>query len=194
MPESNALSWFDIYGKPANFSRSHGVGYVEAMRKIGQSSNGFARKAKMTRKREFLEEMNQVLPWATLVGLVPTKALQHGTKGGRPPFAVQTMLRIHLLQHWFNLSDPAMEEALYDTPMFREFAHLETAEDQLPDERDILRFRHVLETQDLCSQILAIVTATLSAKGLLLKLGAVVDAALIAAPASSVESRGGIQG
>ena len=150
---------------------------------------GFERKTKRTRKREFLDEMNLVVPWAELMSLIAPHAPQPGTKGGRPPFAVETMLRIHFMQQWFNLSDPAMEEALYDTPMFREFAGLDIGEDHLPDESTILRFRHLLEAHQLSIQILATVNATLSAKGLLLREGTVVDATLIAAPSSTKNSR-----
>ena len=160
------------------------------MKQMSLSESGFERKTKRTRKREFLDEMNLVVPWAELVSLIAPHAPQPGTKGGRPPFAVDTMLRIHFLQQWFNLSDPAMEEALYDTPMFREFVGLDVGEDHLPDESTILRFRHMLETHNLSIQILATVNATLTAKGLLLKQGTVVDATLIAAPSSTKNSRG----
>ncbi len=145
---------------------------------------------KRTRKREFLDEMNPVVPWAELVALIAPHAPARGVKGGRPPFAVETMLRIHFIQQWFNLSDPAMEEALYETPMFREFAHLDLGEDPLPDESTILRFRHLLEAHNLSVQILATVNATLTAKGLLLKQGTVVDATLIAAPSSTKNQDG----
>ncbi len=151
---------------------------------------GFERKTKRTRKREFLDEMNLVVPWAELLALIAPHAPQPGAKGGRPPFAVATMLRIHFLQNWFNLSDPAMEEALYDTPMFREFAGLDMGADLLPDESTILRFRHLLEAHNLSLQILATVNAMLTAKGLLLKQGTVVDATLIAAPSSTKNSTG----
>ena len=160
------------------------------MKQMSLSESGFERKTKRTRKREFLDEMNLVVPWAELVSLIAPHAPQPGTKGGRPPFAVDTMLRIHFLQQWFNLSDPAMEEALYDTPMFREFVGLDVGEDHLPDESTILRFRHMLETHNLSIQILATVNATLTAKGLLLKQGTVVDATLIAAPSSTKNSSG----
>ena len=76
--------------------------------------------------------MNLVVPWAALVSLISPHAPAPGAKGGRPPFAVETMLRIHFLQQWFNLSDPAMEEALYDMALFREFAGLDTGEHNLP--------------------------------------------------------------
>jgi IS5 family transposase len=154
------------------------------------STTGFERKIKRTRKREFLDQMNWVVPWAELVALIAPHAPARKPKGGRPPFAVATLLRIHFLQQWFNLSDPAMEEALYDTPMFREFAGLDMGEDHLPDESTILRFRHLLEAHNLSLQILATVNATLSAKGLLLKQGTVVDATLIAAPTSTKNSTG----
>ncbi|MEN9539820.1 MAG: hypothetical protein RLZZ126_2055, partial [Pseudomonadota bacterium] len=159
------------------------------MKQMSLSESGFERKTKRTRKREF-DEMNLVVPWSELVLLIAPHTPQPGARGGRPPFAVQTMLRVHFLQQWFNLSDPAMEEALYDTPIFREFAGLDVGEDLLPDESIILRFRHMLETHNLSVQILATVNATLSAKGLLLKQGTVVDATLIAAPSSTKNSSG----
>jgi IS5 family transposase len=160
------------------------------MKQMSLSESGFERKTKRTRKREFLDEMNLVVPWAELLSLIAPHAPKPGAKGGRPPFAVPTMLRIHFLQQWFNLSDPAMEEALYDTPMFREFAGLDTGEEHLPDESTILRFRHLLEAHNIGVQILATVNATLTAKGLLLREGTVVDATLIAAPSSTKNSTG----
>jgi transposase, IS5 family len=160
------------------------------MKQMSLSESGFERKTKRTRKREFLDEMNLVVPWAELVSLIASHAPAPGAKGGRPPFAVETMLRIHFLQQWFNLSDPAMEEALYDMALFREFVGLDAGEDSLPDESTILRFRHLLEAHSLSLQILATVNATLAAKGLLLKSGTVVDATLIAAPSSTKNSSG----
>ncbi|MCM3565715.1 IS5 family transposase [Hydrogenophaga intermedia] len=160
------------------------------MKQMSLGESGYERKTKRTRKREFLDEMNLVVPWAELVALIAPHAPAPGAKGGRPPFAVETMLRIHFLQQWFNLSDPAMEEALYDTPMFREFAGLDMGEENLPDESTILRFRHLLEQNNLSLQLLATVNATLTAKGLLLKSGTVVDATLIAAPSSTKNGSG----
>jgi IS5 family transposase len=160
------------------------------MKQLSLGESGFERKTKRTRKREFLDEMNLVVPWGELVVLIAPHAPAPGAKGGRPPFAVETMLRIHFLQQWFNLSDPAMEEALYDTPMFREFAGLDMGEENLPDESTILRFRHLLEQNNLSLQLLATVNATLTAKGLLLKSGTVVDATLIAAPSSTKNGSG----
>jgi IS5 family transposase len=100
------------------------------------------------------------------------------------------MLRIHFMQQWFNLSDPAMEEALHDMPLFRDFAGLGGWADRLPDETTILRFRHLLEQKKLAPQILATVNQLLERKGLLLRAGTVVDATLIAAPSSTKNKSG----
>jgi IS5 family transposase len=141
-------------------------------------------------KRVFLDEMNLVVPWAALVSLIAPFAPSTGDKGGRPPFAVETMLRIHFLQQWFGLSDPAMEEALHDVAVYCDFAHLDPGATRLPDETTILRFRHLLEENNLSRQLLATINATLAKKGLLLKTGTVVDATLIAAPSSTKNSTG----
>jgi transposase, IS5 family len=138
---------------------------------------------KRTRKREFLDEMTRVVPWQKLIALIEP----HYPKGktGRPPFPIATMLRIHFLQQWFSLSDPAMEEALHDIPLYREFAQLEAGMTRLPDESTILRFRHLLEAHELSVGMLAAVNEILQAKGLMLKVGSAVDATLIAAPSST---------
>ena len=143
---------------------------------------------KRTRKREFLDEMNQVVPWAALVAVIEPHSPR--AKTGRPPFAIETMLRIHYLQQWFNLSDPAMEEALHDVPLYREFAGLGDGASRLPDESTILRFRHLLEEHDLAADMLRVVNDILQAKGLLLRAGTAVDATLIAAPSSTKNADG----
>ena len=153
-----------------------------------QHSLGLGQTSKRTRRREFLEEMERVVPWSDLVALV-APYMPEG-KRGRPPFAVEVMLRIHFMQQWFTLSDPAMEEALHDVPLFREFAGVEGWDERLPDESTILRFRHVLEKHKLAAQILQTINDLLSHKGLLLKSGTVVDATLIAAPSSTKNATG----
>ena len=140
---------------------------------------------KKTRKREFLEQMQQVVPWQELVDLIAPYAPE-GRKG-RPPFPVEMLLRIHFMQQWFNLSDPAMEEALHDMPLFREFVGLSWGS-ATPDESTILRFRHLLETHKLAEQILKTVTDLLERKKLLLRTGTIVDTTLIAAPSSTKNS------
>ena len=161
------------------------------MKQISLASSGFELVTKRTRKRVFLDEMSLVVPWRELVGLIqPFAPMGTGAKGGRPTFAVETMLRIHFLQQWFGLSDPAMEEALHDTPLYCEFARLDAGLIRMPDETTILRFRHLLEEHNLSIQLLATINATLIAKGLMLKTGTVVDATLIAAPSSTKNSTG----
>jgi len=147
-----------------------------------QSSLNLKLSVKKTRKREFLEDMEQVVPWGALVERI-APYYPEGRKG-RPPFSLETMLRVHFMQQWFTLSDPAMEEAFFDTPLYREFAKLQEF-DRMPDESTILRFRHRLEKHKLADAILEEVNALLSQRGLLLKVGTVVDATLIAAPSST---------
>ena len=157
------------------------------IRGMKQTDLGLNLATKRTRKREFLAQMERVVPWAALVELVSPYAPEG--KKGRPPFAVQTMLRIHFMQQWFTLSDPAMEEALHDIALFREFAGLGW-DSRLPDESTILRFRHLLEKHKVAEQILAVVNDLLRDKGLMLKAGTVVDATLIAAPSSTKNQSG----
>ena len=143
---------------------------------------------KRTRKREFLAEMERVVPWQALVELVAPFAPEG--RRGRPPFSVETMLRIHFMQQWFTLSDPATEEALHDMPLFREFAGLGGWSDRLLDEMTILRFRHPLDQHKLAPKILDTVNELLRGKGLLLRAATVLDARLIAAPSSTKNSSG----
>ena len=149
-----------------------------------QSSLGLSHTVKRTRKREFLDAMELVVPWAELVSLIERYAPESGRRG-QQPFAVHTLLRIHFMQQWFKLSDPSMEEALHDVPAFRDFAGLTHWDEHIPSESSILRFRHLLERHKLAEQILATVNALLQAKGLQLKAGTVGDATLIAAPTST---------
>jgi IS5 family transposase len=147
-----------------------------------QASLNLDLSAKKTRKQVFLDQMDQVVPWAALVELIAPYYPEGKT--GRPPFSLMIMLRIHFMQQWFTLSDPAMEEAFFDTPLYREFAQLEQF-GRLPDESTILRFRHRLEKHKLTDQILSVVNELLSKKGLLLRAGTAVDATLITAPTST---------
>ena len=147
-----------------------------------QASIGLKLIAKQTRKQVFLEQMDRVVSWAALVELIAP--CYHEGRTGRSPFALETMLRVHFLQLWFTLSDPAIEEAFFDTPLYREFAQLQEF-GRLPDESTILRLRHRLEKHKLAEQILTTVNEVLVERGLLLKVGTVVDATLIAAPSST---------
>ena len=160
------------------------------MKQISLATTGYELVTKRTRKRVFLDEMNLVVPWTELVGLIQPFAPLTGNKGGRPAFPVETMLRIHFMQQWFGLSDPAMEEALHDVSLYCEFAHLDPGATRLPDESTILRLRHLLEQNNLSIQLLGAINATLAQKGLMLKTGTVVDATLIAAPSSTKNKDG----
>jgi IS5 family transposase len=145
-------------------------------------------KRKQTRREIFLAEMDQVVPWGALLGLIEPHYPKLGRQG-RQPYPLATMLRIHFLQHWYALSDPAMEEALYDTAAMRRFAQLGGL-DEVPDETTILNFRRLLETHDVARKILTKVNAHLARKGLSLRSGTIVDATIIAAP-SSTKNRDG---
>lgn len=143
---------------------------------------------KQTRREVFLSQMDVVVPWEALLSLIEP----HYPKAGRPgrqPYALATMLRIHFLQQWYALSDPAMEEALYDTPVMRRFAQLGGL-DGIPDETTILNFRRLLETHGLAARMLTKVNAVLQSKGLSLRGGTIVDATIIAAPSSTKNADG----
>jgi IS5 family transposase len=143
---------------------------------------------KRTRRELFLEEMEQVVPWKALLSLIDPHYPKQGRRG-RQPYPMATMLRIHFLQQWYALSDPAMEEALYDTPVMRRFSQLGGL-DVIPDETTILNFRRLLERHDLARQLLFKVNADLSRKGLSLRGGTIVDATIIAAPSSTKNQKG----
>ncbi|KAB7768876.1 IS5 family transposase [Xanthomonas maliensis] len=143
---------------------------------------------KRTRRELFLEEMEQVVPWKALLALIEPHYPKLG-RPGRQPYPLATMLRIHFLQQWYALSDPAMEEALYDTPVMRRFAQLGGL-DAVPDETTILNFRRLLEQHGLAAKMLAKVNAKLADKGMSLRGGTIVDATIIAAP-SSTKNRDG---
>jgi IS5 family transposase len=132
--------------------------------------------------------MDRVVTWSDLVAEI-APSMPEG-KRGRPPFPVESLLRIHFMQHWFTLGDPAMEEALHDVPLFRDFAGLGGWDDRLPDESSTLRLRHVLAKHKLAERILATVNLLSGAKGLMLRSGTVVDATLISAPSSTKNASG----
>ena len=140
-------------------------------------------KRKRTRKEIFLAQMDQVVPWKALLALIEPHYPKTG-QPGRQPYPLGTMLRIHFLQQWYALSDPGMEEALYDTAVLRQFARL-SGLDAIPDETTILNFRRLLETHDLAGKIFERVNAHLSRKGQSLRAGTIVDATIIAAPSST---------
>lgn len=147
----------------------------------------YAGKRKKTRREMFLEEMELVVPWKALLKLIEP---HYPTAGrGRRPYPLESMLRVHLMQNWFALSDPAMEEALYEIASLRTFARLSLTE-PIPDETTILNFRHLLEENDLAEDMFKLVNALLARKGLMLKRGSILDATMIAAPSSTKNADG----
>lgn len=152
------------------------------MQPMKQSSLGLDPNTRKTRKREFLERMDCVVPWAELVAVIAPYYPQG--RMGRAPFSLESMLRVHFMQQWFCLSDPAMEEAFFDTPLFRQFAQFSEYA-RVPDESTILRFRHRLERHRLAEELFKTVNDLLRQRGLMLRSGTLVDATLIAAPSST---------
>lgn len=148
----------------------------------------YSSKKKVTRREHFLQEMQVVVPWGKLVEIVrPHYPLG---KTGRPPMPLESMLKIYFLQQWFGLSDPAMEEALYDMESMRRFAGFVLNEDAIPDESTILLFRHLLEKHKLTEKMFQAVNGLLEERGLMLRKGTIVDATIIHAPSSTKNEKG----
>ena len=145
--------------------------------------NGFERYSKKTRRAVFLEEMEQVVPWAELRALIEPYYPKAGN--GRQPVGVERMLRIYFLQQWFNLSDPAVEEALYDSAVMRSFVGIDLGREPVPDETTVCKFRHLLEEHRLGGQMLEAVNLHLQNQGVLITTGTIVDATIIHAPTST---------
>jgi transposase, IS5 family len=147
------------------------------------ASAAYEGKGKVTRRERFLSEMDQVIPWGSILALIEPHYPKTGN--GTQPMPMQRMLRIYFMQQWFNLSDPGMEDSLYDSESMRRFAQIELIDDAVPDESTILRFRHLLEQHKLTEKIFALVRGLLEQKRLLLKSGTIVDATIIDAPPST---------
>lgn len=157
------------------------------MDQLSFGDSEYAAKKKTTRREVFLAEMDQVVPWSSLLKVIEPFYPVAGR--GRRPYALQTMLRVHLMQNWFGLSDPAMEEALYEIGSMRLFAKLSLTQ-AIPDETTILNFRRLIETNELAPAIFDKVNAHLTRRGLMLKRGSIVDATIIAAPSSTKNATG----
>jgi transposase, IS5 family len=149
---------------------------------------GFERYGRQSRRAEFLAQMNVVVPWAKLVELI--KPHYPDTGKGRPPVGIERMLRIYFLQQWFNLSDPAVEDALYESPSMRGFADIDLGREPVPDETTVCKFRHLLERHELGRRIFAEVNGHLEQHGLKIGTGTIVDATILHAP-SSTDNRSG---
>jgi len=153
------------------------------MKQLTLATAGFERYARTTRRAAFLAEMERVVPWAALCRLIEPFYPKPGN--GRPPIGVERMLRLYLLQHWFNLSDPAVEEALYDSQAMRGFVGIDLGREPVPDETTVCRFRHLLEEHDLGRRLFDEVQRHLAELGLKVATGTIVDATIISAPSST---------
>ncbi|HXR89911.1 MAG TPA: IS5 family transposase [Steroidobacteraceae bacterium] len=153
------------------------------MKQTTFASAAWEKKGKVTRRERFLAEMDQVIPWSSILSLIEPHYPKAGN--GTQPMPMERMLRIYFMQQWFNLSDPAMEDALYDSESMRRFAGVELIDDAVPDESTILRFRHLLERHQLTQRLFELVRGLLEQKRLLLKSGTIVDATIIDAPPST---------
>ena len=143
----------------------------------------FEKFARKSRREEFLSTMQAVLPWAELEARIAPHDPKAGK--GRHPVGLSVMLRIYFLQHWFALSDPGAEDALYESPVLRGFAGIDLGRAPASDETTILNFCHLLEAHDLCGEMLDVVNHHLASKGLRISTGTIVDATIIAAPSST---------
>jgi IS5 family transposase len=144
---------------------------------------GFETYRKRTRRDEFLDTMNALVPWAELCAVIEPHYPKRGN--GRPPIGLERMLRLHFIQHWFNLADLACEEALYDSASLRRFVGIDLGCEAVPDATTLLKFRRLLETYQLGEQLFAEVGRVLQASGMKLKSGTIVDATIIGAPSST---------
>jgi transposase, IS5 family len=152
------------------------------------SQGSFEKFGRKSKREQFLETIGGVVPWSELESLIEPHYAKAGN--GRQPVGLPIMLRVYFLQHWFNLSDPGAEEALYESPVLRRFAGVDLGRAAAPDETTILRFRHLLEQHDLCGKMLDTVNLYLDRKGIRITTGTIMDATIIAAPSSTKNSTG----
>ena len=155
-----------------------------------QTLTGFEKYGKTTRRAQFLADMDRIIPWPELAAAVQTAYPKVSERGGRPPIPLERMLRIHFLQLWFNLSDPAVEEALYDSAAMRSFVGIDLGVEGAPDETTICKFRHLLERNKLGKVLLTAVNDHLRRSGIKITKGTIVDATIIGAPTSTKNQDG----
>jgi IS5 family transposase len=155
-----------------------------------QTLGGFERYGKTTRRAQFLAEMERVVSWGDLLAVIEPVYPKMSEAGGRPAVPLERMLRIYFLQAWFNLSDPAVEEALYDSATMRAFAGVDLGQEAAPDETTVCKFRHLLERHKLGKQLLETVNRHLKSRGIKISNGTIVDATIISAPSSTKNKDG----
>ena len=156
------------------------------MKQTSFASLSYRHKKQQTRRKQFLGEMDRVIPWQRLCALIePHYPKPTSGRGSRMPLPLQTKLRIYCLQQFYDLSDPGAEEALYDSEAMHRFAGIELCEDAIPDESTICTFRHLLERHQLTEAIFATIDQYLSEQGLVMRQGTLVDATIISSGIAS---------
>ncbi|MBG0698092.1 IS5 family transposase, partial [Enterobacter roggenkampii] len=160
---------------------SHGTGFIMS-HQLTFADSEFSTKRRQTRKEIFLSRMEQILPWQNMTAVIEPFYPKAGN--GRRPYPLETMLRIHCMQHWYNLSDGAMEDALYEIASMRLFARL-SLDSALPDRTTIMNFRHLLEQHQLARQLFKTINRWLAEAGVMMTQGTLVDATIIEAPSST---------
>ncbi|EFH4100728.1 IS5 family transposase, partial [Escherichia coli] len=160
---------------------SHEKGFIMS-HQLTFADSEFSSKRRQTRKEIFLSRMEQILPWQNMVEVIEPFYPKAGN--GRRPYPLETMLRIHCMQHWYNLSDGAMEDALYEIASMRLFARL-SLDSALPDRTTIMNFRHLLEQHQLARQLFKTINRWLAEAGVMMTQGTLVDATIIEAPSST---------
>lgn len=148
----------------------------------------YQNRRRKTKREEFLDTMDRIVPWSEWVCLI--KPYYFKGKRGRPPLGIEKMLRMYLLQLWFNLSDEALEDAVYDSFAMRKFMGLNFNEEQVPDATTLLKFRHLLEENNLGEQMLSSLNRILDENGYIMQGGTVVDASIFSAPSSTKNREG----
>ena len=139
---------------------------------------------KRTRRERFLAEMERIVPWSRLIAVIEPLYPKSG-RVGRPPIGVPKMLRMYCLQQWYGLADEALEDALYDSQALRDFVGIDLSRESVPDATTLLKFRRLLQDNDLTRALFDEINAHLTVQGLLMRAGTIVDATIIAAPSST---------
>ena len=148
----------------------------------------YSNRRRKTKREDFLEKMNEIIPWTQWVDLI--QPYYYTGKRGRPPIEIETMLRMYLMQIWFNLSDEGIEDAVYDSYSMRSFLGINFLMEQVPDATTLLKFRHLIEKHKIGEKIFADVTKRLDDAGLMMHGGSIVDATIISAPSSTKNKDG----
>ena len=158
------------------------------MNQLTFSDMEYSNRKRKTKREEFLDAMEEIIPWKYWVDMI--RPYYFNNQRGRRPIGIETMLRMYLMQIWFNLSDEGIEDSIYDSYAMRSFMHIDFNEQQVPDATTLLKFRHMLEANKLGEKIFADVNSRLDKAGLMMHGGTIVDASLIAAPKSTKNQDG----